>query len=213
LSWTAGGLLAALLVQGCGAGAAAEPKSVEPAPLPPPPPVEAAGLSDRAWGSAVSSRYSVVVPLPERDSWQVDDAREAWWTARHAGSHSELSVRTWRAGRLATAADCKKQIRLWRPQSPDPEAQPESVIERRVIDAPAGYATELVVGVQRGRQGGELEGFVVAVGHTIGECYAALYSTRAGGKNPESTLGERLALVTEGILPRIARRGIEDRVR
>jgi hypothetical protein len=213
LTWAVGCLLAAALAQGCGAAAHTDPKSGTPAPLRPPPPVEAAGLSDRAWGSAVSSRYSVVVALPERDSWQIDDTREAWWTARHRASQSELSVRTWRAGRLVTAEDCKKQIRLWRPEGPDPEARPESVIERRVIDAPAGYATELVVGVQRGDQGSELEGFVIAVGHTIGECYAALYSTRAGGKNPESTLGERLALVTEGILPRIAKRGIEDRVR
>jgi hypothetical protein len=171
------------------------------------------GISDVAWGSAVSLRYSLTIALPQRDTWEVDDQHAGFWTARHRGSHSELSTRTWRSSRLGTNDDCRRQLRLWLPNAPDPEAQPESVIEKRDIDAPAGYRTELSIGVRRRPPGSELEGFAVAVGHTVGECYAAIFTTRAGGKNAEATVGERLALATEGILPRVARRGVEDRVR
>lgn len=206
-------LVAVAATFGCGAGSAPAAPPPRPAAPPPAPRAEPVGIKDRAWGLAVSKRYSLSVSLPEREAWRDDDWKEPWWTLRHAESRSELRARTWRASRLSTAKECREQLRLWLPTAPDPEKAPESVIERRVLDAPSGYSTELAIGVRRTGQGSEIEGYALALGHTIGECYAALYTTKAGGKAAESTVGERLALITEGVLPRVARRGIEDRVR
>jgi hypothetical protein len=151
--------------------------------------------------------------LPEGKSWSVDDQREAWWTARHSASRSELSLRTWRASRLSTRQECMKQIRLWRPHAPDPDGAPESVVERRRLEAPAGFEVELDVGVRRTGENGEMEGYALAVGHGIGRCYAAIYSTVAVGARAEDVVAARLALVTERVLPRVDLLGVEDRVR
>jgi len=208
-------LVCLMLALGSAACAAAPPPEPAPAPVPPPPPVpkSSVGIADRAWGSVTSGRFSVTVSLPERKDWQIEDVREPWWTARHPPSSSELSVKTWRTSRLARREDCQKQITLWRPKAPNPEAEPASVVDRRALESPAGYHTELVVGVRRAGKEGEIEGYALAVGHTIGQCYAAFYTTRAQGGNAEATVGERLALFGDAVLPRIERVGIEDRVR
>lgn len=205
----------AALVLACAACASAPPPApaAEPPPPPPPPPKSSVGIADRAWGSATSARFSVTISLPERKDWQIEDVRETWWTARHTASASELSVKTWRTSRLARREDCQKQVALWRPKAPNPEAEPASVVDRRPLESPAGYHTELVVGVRRAGKDGEIEGYAFAVGHTIGQCYAALYTTRAHGGNAEATVGERLALFGDAVLPRIERTSIEDRVR
>lgn len=203
------------LALACVACAATPAQAPPPAPpsAPPPAPKSQVGIADRAWGSAKSARFSLSVALPERERWQIEDVREAWWTARHAPSASELSVKTWRTSRLSRREDCLKQIALWRPKAPNPETEPATVVDRRTLESPAGYQTELTVGVRRAGAGGELEGYALAVGHTIGQCYAALYTTRARGTNAEATLGTRLALFGDAVLPRIERIGIEDRVR
>ncbi|MBK7578887.1 MAG: hypothetical protein IPI67_01660 [Myxococcales bacterium] len=204
-------LPAVLFVSAC--AAAPPPPQAAPPPLLPPPPKTSAGIADREWGTLVSNRFSVRVALPERKAWQIEDQREPWWTARHAASSSELAVKTWRTSRLSKREDCANQIKLWRPHAPNPEAAPESVVDRRELSAPLGYQTELTVGVRRQGGAGEIEGYALAVGHTIGQCYAAIYTTRAVGGNAEATVGERLALFGDAVLPRIERLGVEDRVR
>lgn len=204
--------LAVLLGVAC---ASAPPPKPEPPPPPPPPPAvqSRVAIADKDWGSVSSARFSVTVSLPERKDWQIEDVREPWWTARHAGSSSELAVKTWRTSRLSRREDCQKQVALWRPKAPNPEAAPATVVDRRALESPAGYQTELVIGVRKSAQPGEIEGYALAVGHTLGQCYAALYTTRASGGNAEATVGERLALFGDAVLPRIQRTGIEDRVR
>lgn len=146
-------------------------------------------------------------------AWRIDEsAKQTWWTGRHPASASELSIKTWRTSRLSTRDDCKKQVRLWRPKAPDPDARPDSVLERRTLDAPRGFDTELALGVTRSGPT-EIEGWAVAVGHTVGECYAAIYTTRASGASAEASVGERLALMGDGVFPRIERLGVEDRVK
>ena len=211
-SWIAR-LLVPLALAGSACAASPPPAAPpEQPPAPAPAPLSRVGIADRAWGSVESARFSLRIALPERKDWQIEAQREAWWTARHAGSSSELSVKTWRTARLSRREDCQKQIALWRPQAPNPAAEPATVVDRRELALPAGYRTELVVGVRRATGGGEIEGYAVAVGHTIGQCYAALYTTRAFGTRAEATVGERLALFGDAVLPRIERVGIEERV-
>jgi len=202
----------AALALGCAASGGVEPAN-PPTPAPgPPPPKSEPNLADRAWGVVSSTRFGVDVALPERKSWQIEELKEPWWIARHAPSSSELRVRTWRTSRLSKREDCAEQVALWRPGAPDPKKNPESVVERRALTSPSGYQTELVVGVRRA-SAAEIEGYALAIGHTIGECYAAILTTRASGGRAEASVGERLALFADAVFPRIERIGIEDRVR
>ena len=184
----------------------------EQPPPPPPPPENNIGISNRDWGEATSARYSVRILLPEAKAWSIDDAREPWWTARHPASQSELLVRTWRASRLSTREECLSQIRLWKPQGPDPDKDPAGVVDRRPLGAPEGFDTELDVGVVKSKTPGEFEGYALAIGHSVGRCFAALYTTHASGTRAEDVIAARLALIGDSVLPRLQRVSIEDRV-
>jgi len=171
------------------------------------PPPES-GLPDAGWGWVESQRFALRVPLPARARWAIDDARGPWFIATHAASRSELRVRTWRAARRITPADCQAQVRLWLPMLP-PIVEETAVLDRR-IDAPRGYTTEVHVGVRS--MGGEVEGFAMAFGATVGRCFSALFTTRASGSEAERALGARLSLIVDAIFSRIVETTIDDRV-
>jgi hypothetical protein len=183
--------------------------------VPPPPagPPATAAIENKHWADARSARYSVVVPLPERGTWSVDDTRAQWFTARHDASRSELTVRTWRAPRIGKRDECLVQLRLWRPNLPDPEQNPESVMESRKLAAPTSdYDTLLTLGVRKVGKEGDIEGYALAVGHDVGSCFAAVYLTQARGSGAESAVAARLALIGDRVLARVRRIGPEDRV-
>ncbi len=182
---------------------------------PPPPPLPPATpeLEAKDWGEARSARYSLVVLLPERASWQIDDEHESWFTARHGASQSELALRTWRGSRVGKREECEAQVRLWRPTLPDPEREPETVMESRPIPVPEGYDTMLTLGARRTKGTDEIEGFAIAIGHDVGSCFAGVYRTLARGSGAEDAVAARLALIADGSLSRVRRLGVEDRVR
>lgn len=183
--------------------------AVPPSSAPPATPA----LENRHWADVRSARYSVLLPLPERGSWTVDDTRAQWFTARHDASRSELTVRTWRASRIGKRDECLLQLRLWRPDLPDPEKEPESVMESRKLGVPTeDYDTLLTLGVRRTGQDGDIEGYALAIGHDVGSCFAAVYLTQARGTGAEDAVAARLALVGDRVLSRIRRIGPEDRV-
>jgi hypothetical protein len=148
----------------------------------------------------------LVVPLPVRAGWRIDDDVDRWFLARHAATGSELRLRTWLAPRQVRAEECQAQARLWRPSIP--AIQEESVVRRR-LRAPEEFFGEVVVGVEPGGDG--LEGHALAFGASVGRCYAAVFTTRASGPGSEEALGRRLVLIVEGVLARVRLRGVEDR--
>jgi hypothetical protein len=181
-------------------------------PPPAPGPPATVSLENKRWADVRSARYSVVVPLPERSSWIIDDTRAQWFTARHDASRSELTVRTWRASRIGTRDECLVQLRLWRPELPDPDKEPESVFETRKLGAPADYDTLLTLGVRRVGKEGDIEGYALAVGHDVGSCFAAVYLTQARGTGADDAVAARLALIGDRVLTQVRRIGVEDRV-
>jgi len=153
----------------------------------------------------------LVVKLPQRTAWAVDDQTSRWLLLRHPPSQSELRVRTWRAARLVRPEECERQARLWRPGIPMPSA--DTALDRRKLFQPRGYVTRAVAGVRPVGRTGALEGFVLAFGATIGRCFAFVYTTHARGTGAEAAIGDRLALVADGVLPAVRIRSIDDRAR
>jgi hypothetical protein len=190
---------------GCGPKAP-EPRAVERRAPPPAPRFGASDLDDAGWAEVESRRQSLVVRLPQRDAWRLDD-RQPWFLARHPGTGSELKLRTWLAPRLVRPEECEDQARLWLRSIP--ASHPEAVVRRR-LRAPAGFSGELVVGVEPGNEG--LEGHALAFGAGVGRCYAAVFTTRVSGTGSEDALGRRLVLIVEGVLERVQERKIEDRI-
>jgi hypothetical protein len=131
--------------------------------------------------------------------------------ARHAATRSELVARTWRAARLVNKDDCERQARLWRPEIPD--VPPDSVLETRRIDAPPGFTTELRVGAAPLALTREIRGYALAFGTMVGRCYALVYTTIDGGAGAEASVGRRLAVVADEIVPQVRFLSIEERVR
>jgi len=196
--------LGLVLCFGCGSPAP-EPRAVPPRP-PPVAPSFAAELADGGWAEVESPRQSLAVRLPQRDAWRTDDA-QPWFLARHPATESLLRLRTWLAPRLVRPEECEQQARLWLPAIPPTRAE---AVVRRPLRAPEGFSGEVVVGVEPGHEG--LEGHALAFGADVGRCYAAVFTTHASGSGSEDVLGRRLVLIVEGVLERVRRHTIEDRV-
>jgi hypothetical protein len=143
--------------------------------------------------------------LPDRDTWQVDE--RSWLVAKQASTGSELALRTWRAERLVRRTDCVAQARLARPSLP--VVNDEAVIERRPFTAPAGFESELVVGVEPSATG--VTGYALVVGSSVGRCYAAVFVTRAAGAGSEQAVAARLGSAVDAVFPSVRVRSVDER--
>ena len=150
--------------------------------------------------------FPIELVLPNKESWQIVEG-PSWWTADHAPSASQLALRTWRADRLVRRAECEAQARLSRPAIP--ALHDEALIERRALSAPPDFDTEIVVGVEPTARG--ISGYALAVGASVGRCYAAVFTTRVSGKDAEAEVAARLGLVVDRILSRVRVRSVDER--
>lgn len=153
-----------------------------------------------------SLNFPLEFTLPNKDNWQITDG-PTWLVARHRATGSELALRTWRAERLVRRADCAAEARLARPSLP--AIDPETLIERRPLTAPAGFDTELSVGV--GATGRGISGYALVIGASVGCCYAAEFTTEATGPAAEREVATRLALTVDRILSRVRLRSVDER--
>jgi hypothetical protein len=169
-----------------------------------------ASPKDGEWGTIRIVSRGLEVEVPEVAQWQYR-AGKSWVRLEHAPSDSTLELWLARAERGARPSDCEARARLERPDLFRPA--PETTIETRVLDAPAEFRSELTVGLSAKPGDTALSGYVVAFGATVSRCFAAQFTTRVeGGSGAELELARRLDLIASRTLPRIALRGVEDRV-
>ncbi|MEO7038321.1 MAG: hypothetical protein ABI548_30405 [Polyangiaceae bacterium] len=150
--------------------------------------------------------FPIELRLPSKPDWQVTDG-PTWLVARHASTSSELALRTWRAERLVRRSDCVAQARLARASIP--EVHDEAVVERRPFGSPADFDTELVVGVEPTAQG--ISGYALAIGASVGRCYAAVFTTRVDGSGAEQEVATRLGVAVDRIFASVRLRSVDDR--
>ncbi len=150
--------------------------------------------------------FPIELSLPAKETWQLKDG-PSWLVAAHPASASLLAVRTWRADRLVRRADCEAQARLARPSLPI--VREDALLERRALSAPSGFDTELVVGVEPSAPG--IAGYALAIGASVGRCYAAVFSTTVSGAHAELEVAARLGLAVDRILSGVRVRSVDER--
>ncbi len=161
-------------------------------------------LPDRSWDVVESRRFRFRVPLPDAPNWRVVED-ERWFKLVHQPSGSSLSLRTWRASPRIDREDCQKQVYLW---NSDLEPEAEAVVERSLV-APEGF--EVGLRVDLAYDGGDdRKAIALASGAAVRRCYAAVFETRIAGDAGEAELGNRLRMVTDGVLNRVEIIGIEE---
>ncbi len=199
-------VLLVLLAAACGSRASTPPRALAAHPQAPP---ATRDLEDVGWQRFVAPRFSLEFALPEADEWRIDDRSERWLVATHPGSESVLRVRSWREGSLATPARCETVARGWRKEIA--VADHDVVVDDQMVEAPAGYASRVLVGVVPERGSTSLSGFVLLFGANVRQCVAMEFTTRATGAGAEAEVGRRLGLVAGGVPSRLVARGVEAR--
>lgn len=152
--------------------------------------------------------FPLELSLPGKPSWRITDG-PSWLEAEHASSSSKLALRTWRAERLVRWTDCASQARLGRPSIPT--VRDEALVDRRAFAAPAGFDSELVVGVEPGARGDGVTGYAVVFGASVGRCYAAVFTTSVTGAAAEQEIASRLGLVVDRIFGSVRIRSVDER--
>lgn len=184
------------------APAASSAAAREPAPEPRP--------RDAEWGRLRVVSRALELELPELSAWRYR-AGKSWVRLTHAASDSVLELWVARAERTVRPADCEARGRLaradlWRPS-------PELVIDRRVLDFPPGFRTELTLGLgAESRPGEVVTGHVIAFGAAVGRCLGVHFTTRASGEGADAEIARRLALMADRAIPSLVLRSVDDRV-
>lgn len=152
---------------------------------------------DRAWGARAILQVPVEITLPDARAWHA--SKQGTFTLlEHAPTRSRLTLRVTLAPRLVRPEACESDARLARPSLPS-TLDSSTVVERRIIAAPPGFDTRLVVGVEPSVHGG-VRGYAVAVGAATSRCYVAVFETESAGGNAAGYVADRLALAVSGIL-------------
>jgi len=155
-------------------------------------------------------RTPVLVSLPKTGHWQVEDQKTTWWVATNAGLGMSLEAKLWPERRLVTWQDCLEDLGRWRNVSG--QSMVSNSFQSRDMMGPSGFSSHLLVTVSKGSQSHDRTGTVVLVGADIARCFAFWASVETRDNSNEDELLARIALVTEGILPKIRLRSVEQRI-
>ena len=186
-------------------------------PAPAAPPASAPGPSavtaaqpdfDHDWGIRTLAPVPARVELPDARSWHAH-VSGSFTVLEHGPTRSTLVLRVSRAARLVRPEACEREARLVRPSLPASDAS--SIVERQSLEAPPGFDTRLVVGVEP-RAGGSVHGFALAVGAATGRCYVASFETESAGAGAPGTVADRLAAVVSGVFGTLHVSVAEERV-
>lgn len=196
-------LLLALFCVRCGSATASSrrPTQLSRAPTQ----VDSAPSTSQTWQSYPS--HSLILPLFDPENWQLV-ANEPWLRLTHPKTHSSFEFRRWRSLRRARLQQCYEQLSLWRPdwaplKSVSSQTLSEPFVDRRELSQFPGYKAELLVWVGRDTDRAALAGTALAVGVSVGRCFAAAFSTRASGPGAATRLADRLGVATSFTLERM----------
>ncbi len=156
------------------------------------------------------TRTPVLVPLPKAGHWQVDDQRTTWWVASNPALGMRVEAKLWPERRLVTWQQCLADLGRWRHLPAQPVNS--GPLQSKDLSVPAGFSSHLWVHVTQRDPGTSRTGTVVLVGADVARCFALWTTVDIPGASDEDELLARVALVTEGVVPRVRLRGVEQRI-
>lgn len=155
------------------------------------------------------TRTPIVVTLPKAGNWQFDDQRSTWWVASNTELDLRLEAKLWSERRLVTPEECLADLHRWRDTAQ--ETTESSPIESRVARLPEGFDSRLTVTLDKVGPDPTERAVVLLVGADISRCFGVVAKLEPQKPITQNELLARIALVTEGILPKIRLRTIEQR--
>jgi hypothetical protein len=160
-----------------------------------------ASFDGTKWGTFHSKRFELSLALPDGAAWKIDDHGSHWLRADHRPSHSTIWLRTWSEDPIVTRKDCYARAREWNPKLPDLETA-ELIDDRMRRLGP--YDARVAAGVGASDRSSPAErGFVVAVVGELRRCMVVVYETEAVGQAAPMAIADRLAFVSDRVLPRV----------
>ena len=187
----------AVVLVGCAGSGAAPAGPTDPRPLEVEPPGSFQGTR---WGSFHSKRFELSLGLPDGAAWRIDDHRSAWLRATHGPTQSSLLLRSWTEEANVTKKSCYTRAREWDARLPDLDTGPlvEDKMRKLLGDRDARVAVGVMVG-----EGAEpaIGGFVVAIIGDVRRCTLLAFQTQASGPSAQDEVADRLAIVSDRVLP------------
>ena len=153
-------------------------------------------------------RTPVLVALPKAGQWQVDDQKTTGWVATNTTLGMRVEARLWPERRLVTWQDCLVDLGRWRTITP----VDSNTLQSKDVNLPAGFTSHLFVHVTDRNPMKSRTGTVTLVGADVSRCVAFWTTVQVPGTSNDDELLARVALITEGVLPRFRLRSIEERI-
>jgi hypothetical protein len=187
----------AVVLVGCAGSGAGPSPAADPRPTQVEPPGSFQGTR---WGTFHSKRFELSLALPDGAAWKIDDHRSAWLRATHGPTQSSLSFRSWTEEANVTKKACYARARGWDARLPDLDAGPliEDKMRKLLGDRDARVAVGVMV-----REGAEpaIGGFVIAIIGDVRRCMLLAFRTEAEGASAQDEVADRLAIVSDRVLP------------
>jgi hypothetical protein len=159
-----------------------------------------ASFEGKKWGTFHSKRFELSLALPDGAAWRIDDHGSHWLKAEHPPTRSTLWLRTWGEEQLVTRKDCYAHARDWNVTLPDLEGA--SLIDDRMRRLFGAYDARVAAGIRPSdRSSPRDRGFVVAVVGDLRRCVVVVYETEAADPSAPASMADRLAFVSDRVLP------------
>jgi hypothetical protein len=163
-------------------------------------------MPDGSWQRIAMPSLALSVELPDAGAWRRAGGRD-WVRLVYRDGEASLELRRFRAEPAVRALDCASRAGFsW-------EEEGEGLVERRTFEASDGLRTELSATVVSPGADGTLSGRLEAASAGFRVCVAMRIELRVRGAGREAELGRRLSLFSGRVVPSLALRAIEDRVR
>lgn len=155
----------------------------------------AESFDDGAFGRYESRRFGFSIGLPDGRAWRIDDRTTSWLRASHEKTGSLLRARAWDESRAVSREVCLDEARKLDPSLPILE----QLLEDRLQNV-GETSAHIQAAVQR-EDDGNLRGDVLVFGVSLRRCFVLAYESRATGPSAEQILAERLAVITDAVVP------------
>jgi hypothetical protein len=142
------------------------------------------------WGKFHSTRFRITLPLPDGRAWRIDDHKNAYLTAYHAGTNSHVTLYTSVERELVNHKACEDRAR----DSGLIPREELSTVESTITIGPEAYDSRIWVAAEPVKKRSmPLTGHVFLIGAYVRTCLFLHLQTTVDSAEEEAKLSARLA--------------------